>query len=293
MNIFQNKQDLNILQDLYQKKKLMRLIQFVFGCFIISIAYNIFITPNKLVAGGIGGIAVIINHLFGINNSTFIFIANAFLLIICYFLLGKERTGRTLLGAIIFPLFVRLTEDLNVWLQFDTSQLLLSTVFGGIIYGTGAGLVYKAGYSAGGTDIINQIISKYLKVSIGRSMLFVDGSIIILSGLFFGINKMIYSIIILYIISMISDRIVLGVSDNKMFFIITDEEEQIKNYIIEVLGHGVTVFKAKGGFKKEKENVLMTVLPTKDYYKLKEGIQNIDQEAFFIITDSYEVFGGE
>ena len=226
MNIFQNKQDLNILQDLYQKKKLMRLIQFVFGCFIISIAYNIFITPNKLVAGGIGGIAVIINHLFGINNSTFIFIANAFLLIICYFLLGKERTGRTLLGAIIFPLFVRLTEDLNVWLQFDTSQLLLSTVFGGIIYGTGAGLVYKAGYSAGGTDIINQIISKYLKVSIGRSMLFVDGSIIILSGLFFGINKMIYSIIILYIISMISDRIVLGVSDNKMFFIITDEEEQ-------------------------------------------------------------------
>lgn len=293
MNIFKNKQDLNILQDLYQKKKLMRLIQFVFGCFIISIAYNIFITPNKLVAGGIGGIAVIINHLFGINNSSFIFIANAFLLIICYLLLGKERTGRTLLGAIIFPLFVRLTEDLNVWLQFDTSQLLLSTVFGGIIYGTGAGLVYKAGYSAGGTDIINQIISKYLKVSIGRSMLFVDGSIIILSGLFFGINKMIYSIIILYIISMISDRIVLGVSDNKMFFIITDEEEEIKNYIIEVLGHGVTVFKAKGGFKKEKENVLMTVLPTKDYYKLKEGIQNIDQEAFFIITDSYEVFGGE
>ena len=69
--------------------------------------------------------------------------------------------------------------------------------------------------------------------------------------------------------------------------------DRIKKYIIEVLGHGVTVYKAKGGFKKEKENVLMTVLPTKDYYKLKEGIQNIDQEAFFIITDSYEVFGGE
>ena len=292
MNILKNKQDFSI-KALYEKNKLMRLIQFVLGCFIISVAYNVFVTPNKMVAGGIGGIAVIINHLTGISNSNFIFIANAFLIVLCYFALGKEKAAKTLLGAIIFPLFIRLTENLNVWLQFDTTQLLLSTVFGGIIYGIGAGFVYKTGYSAGGTDIINQIISKYFKVSIGRSMLFVDGSIVVLSGLFFGINKMIYSIIILNIISRIADRIILGVSDNKMFFIITDEEERIKKYIIEVLGHGVTVYKAKGGFKKEKENVLMTVLPTKDYYKLKEGIHNIDQEAFFIITDSYEVFGGE
>lgn len=292
MSILKNKQEFSI-KALYEKNKLMRLIQFVLGCFIISVAYNVFVTPNKMVAGGIGGIAVIINHLTGISNSNFIFIANAFLIVVCYFALGKEKAAKTLLGAIIFPLFIRLTENLNVWLQFDTTQLLLSTVFGGIIYGIGAGFVYKTGYSAGGTDIINQIISKYFKVSIGRSMLFVDGSIVILSGLFFGINKMIYSIIILNIISRIADRIILGVSDNKMFFIITDEEERIKEYIIEVLGHGVTVYKAKGGFKKEKENVLMTVLPTKEYYKLKEGIHNIDQEAFFIITDSYEVFGGE
>ena len=292
MNILKNKQEFSI-KALYEKNKLMRLIQFVLGCFIISVAYNVFVTPNKMVAGGIGGIAVIINHLTGISNSNFIFIANAFLIVLCYFALGKEKAAKTLLGAIIFPLFIRLTENLNVWLQFDTTQLLLSTVFGGIIYGIGAGFVYKTGYSAGGTDIINQIISKYFKVSIGRSMLFVDGSIVVLSGLFFGINKMIYSIIILNIISRIADRIILGVSDNKMFFIITDEEERIKEYIIEVLGHGVTVYKAKGGFKKEKENVLMTVLPTKEYYKLKEGIHNIDQEAFFIITDSYEVFGGE
>ena len=292
MNILKNKQEFSI-KALYEKNKLMRLIQFVLGCFIISVAYNVFVTPNKMVAGGIGGIAVIINHLTGISNSNFIFIANAFLIVLCYFALGKEKAAKTLLGAIIFPLFIRLTENLNVWLQFDTTQLLLSTVFGGIIYGIGAGFVYKTGYSAGGTDIINQIISKYFKVSIGRSMLFVDGSIVVLSGLFFGINKMIYSIIILNIISRIADRIILGVSDNKMFFIITDEEERIKKYIIEVLGHGVTVYKAKGGFKKEKENVLMTVLPTKEYYKLKEGIHNIDQEAFFIITDSYEVFGGE
>ena len=124
-------------------------------------------------------------------------------------------------------------------------------------------------------------------------MLFSDGLIVLSSGLFFGINSMMYSIIILYIISLISDRVVLGISDSKIFYIITDREEEIKNFIIKYLNHGVTVFKAKGGYSKNKENVLMAVLPTKDYYRLKEGIKQIDKEAFFIVTDTYEVFGGE
>ena len=171
------KKNLKMIQDLYEKKRLKRLFQFVFGCFIISLAYNIFIVPNNLVAGGIGGVAVIINHLFGISNSTFIFIANGLLLVISYLLLGKEQTRRTLLGAILFPLFILLTENINVWLQFDTTEYLLSTLFGGILYGLGLGFVLKAGFSTGGTDIINHIISRYFKISIGKSMLFVDGSI--------------------------------------------------------------------------------------------------------------------
>ena len=104
---------------------------------------------------------------------------------------------------------------------------------------------------------------------------------------------MLYSILILYIISIMSDRILLGISDNKMFYILTDNEDEIKKYIIDELNHGVTTFKATGGFGKEKKSVIMTVLPTKDYYVLKEGIHKIDKEAFFIVTDSYEVFGGE
>lgn len=102
-----------------------------------------------------------------------------------------------------------------------------------------------------------------------------------------------YSVIILYIISVMSDRIILGISDSKAFYIVTDEEEAIKEYILKYLNHGVTVFNAKGGLAKEKHNVLMCVLPTKDYYKLKEGIAQIDPEAFFVVTDAYEVFGGE
>ena len=162
-----------------------------------------------------------------------------------------------------------------------------------MLYGFGAGLVFKAGFTTGGTDIVNQIISKYFKTSLGKSMLFSDGLIVLCSGLFFGINSMLYSIIILYIISLLSDRVVLGTSDNKMFYIVTKKDEEVKEFILKYLNHGVTIFKGKGGYSKNNENVLMAVLPTKDYYRLKEGINEIDKDAFFIVTDSYEVFGGE
>jgi uncharacterized membrane-anchored protein YitT (DUF2179 family) len=293
MNIFSKTKDIRVVEYINKKSYMKRLIQFIIGCFIVSLAYNIFIAPNDLVPGGVGGIAIVLNNLFGLENSTTIFILDIILLIISYFLLGKEKTKASILGSILFPIFVKLTEYVNVWLRIDTSQILLSAIFGGILYGFGAGLVFKAGFTTGGTDIINQIISKYCKISLGKSMLFSDGLIVLSSGIFFGINSMMYSIVILYIISLISDRVVLGISDSKVFFIVTEKDEEVRQYIIKYLGHGVTIFKAKGGFKKSTENVLMAVLPTKDYFRLKEGINEIDKDAFFIVTDTYEVFGGE
>ena len=293
MNVFSKNKDLKFVEYINRKSYVKRIIQFIVGCFIISLAYNIFIVSNKLIPGGVGGIAIILNEFFGINNSISIFIMNVFLIAVSYFTLGKEKTKASILGAIFFPLAVALTEHINVWLEIDTSQMLLSAVFGGILYGFGAGLVFKAGFTTGGTDILNQVISKYAKISLGKSMLFCDGLIVLSSGIFFGINSMMYSIIILYIISLISDRVVLGVSDSKVFYIVTDRDEEIKNYILKYLGHGVTIYKAKGGFKRKNENMLMAVLPTKDYYRLKEGIKEIDKNAFFIVTDTYEVFGGE
>ena len=293
MNVFSKTKDIRFVEFINKKSYTKRLVQFVIGCFIVSLAYNIFIAPNNLVPGGVGGIAIIINNLFNIPNSTVIMILNIFLLIASLILLGKDKTKATVLGSILFPIFIKLTEHVNVWLQIDTSQVLLSAIFGGIIYGFGAGLVFKAGFTTGGTDIINQIISKYLKKSMGQSMLVSDGLIVLSSGLFFGMNSMMYSILILYIISLISDRVVLGISDSKAFFIITNKDEEIREYILKKLGHGVTIFKARGGYKRKDENMLMTVLPTKDYYQLKEGIKKIDKNAFYIITDTYEVFGGE
>lgn len=293
MNVFSTTKNLSVLSSLEKKNYLKRIIQFMIGCFIVSIAYNIFVVDNKIVPGGVGGIAVIINNLFGIENTITIIVLNIFLLILSFILLGKEKTRKSIFGTILFPLFIKLTENFNVWLEIDNTNILLSVLIGGILYGIGAGLVFKAGFTTGGTDILNQIISKYAKISIGNSMLMSDGTIVLSSGVFFGIDIMLYSIVILYIISYISDRIILGISDNKMFYIITNKDNEIKDFILNKLNHGVTIFKASGGYKKEKGNVLMTVLPTKDFYTLRTGIKKIDNSAFFIVTDAYELYGGE
>ena len=293
MKWFSKKNDLKILEKINSKSSIKRHLQLLIGCLLIATSYNLFLVPNNIVAGGVAGFAIIINYLFNIDNSLVILIGSIILLILSYFLLGKEKTKATILGSLLFPICVNLTKNIGNIIDIDTNQLLLISVFGGVVYGFGAGLIYKAGFTTGGTDIINQILSKYLKISMGNSMLYCDGTIVLLTAFVFGPTQFMYSIIILYVISYMSDRVILGVSDSKAFYIVTEEEEKIKEYILKYLNHGVTVFNAKGGYAKENQKVLMCVLPTKDYYKLKEGIHEIDPHSFFVVTDAYEVFGGE
>ena len=293
MNFFSQTRNFKILERINEKARTKRLISFILGSLILAISYNLFLAPNKLVAGGVSGIAIILNSLFKIDHFIVILSLNISLLILRYFLLGKEKTRASILGSLVFPFFIKLTSDIGQIIDIDTSQLLISAVFGGVLYGLGIGMIFKAGYTSGGTDILNQILNKYFKLSIGKSMLYTDGTITLSSALVFGTNKMMYAIIVLYIVSIMSDRVILGISDSKAFYIVTDEEKAIKDYILKYLNHGVTVFNAKGGYAKEKQNVLMCVLPTKDYYRLKTGILEIDPEAFFVVTDAYEVFGGE
>lgn len=293
MRLFSKLRNKRIIERIQKKTMFNRYFNLILGCLLVAIAYNLFLASNNIVAGGIGGIAIILNEVLGISNSLVILFFDILLLLLSYILLGKEKTKATILGSLLFPILVELTSNINSLIKLDTSQLLLSAVFGGVLYGFGLGMIFKAGFTTGGTDILNQIISKYLKIGIGKSMLICDGSIVLLSGLVFGPTRVMYSVIVLYIISLISDRVILGVSDSKAFYIVTDEEDAIKEYILKVLNHGVTVFNAKGGFTKGKQTVLMCVLPTKDYYRLKAGITEIDHNAFVVVTDAYEVFGGE
>ncbi len=283
----------NILASIYQHGKVKRYMQFVFGCLLVALAFNLFFSPNDIVAGGVSGLSIILNYYFGIEPSIIILISNALLLLLSYFVLGKEVTKANLLGSILFPIFVNLTQHISTYISFQQSEMLLIAVFGGLLQGLGAGLIFKAGFSTGGTDILNMIVSKKFKMSMGNSMLCTDG-LIVLAGFFvFGFNKLMYALIVLYIISVFTDRVILGISDSKAFYIITKDEKNVKDFVLNKMHHGVTVFEAYGGYESEKQNVLMCVIPTKDYYLLKEGIHRIDKQAFFVVTDAYQVFGGE
>ncbi len=278
--------------EIKHKIKVKELIEFIFGCFLVALAFNLFMSPNNLVAGGISGLSLVLKHFFGLNPSMIISISNVFLIILSFLLLGKEKTKMSILGSILFPAFVSMTEHLSTYISFKESEMILIAIFGGVLQGIGAGLIFRAGYSTGGTDILNMIISKIFKISLGNSMFFTDGTIIVIGAFVFGFNHLMYSLIILYLISTLTDKVVLGISDSKAFYIITSKEKEVKAFVINELKHGVTEFKVKGGYNLENQTVLMSVIPTREYYKLKEGIHNIDKNAFFVAMDSYEVRGG-
>lgn len=294
MSIFHKKENnINILATIEEKYKLRRYAEMIIGILIVAFAFNIFLLPNDIVFGGVSGLSIIVKDYLPIEPSTFILISSLLLLVVSYIFLGKEKTKGSIVGSILFPIFVNLTANLNQYINIDNSNILLSVIFGGILYGFGAGLVFKAGFTTGGTDIINQIVSKYAHVSMGNAILMSDGLIVLAGGFFFGITKLMYAIIVVYISGLITDRVLLGISNSKAFYIITNEDEKIRDYLLNELHHGVTIFSVKGGYTHKKDEVILCVVPTNEYYRVKEGIREIDDQAFFVICDAYEVFGGE
>ena len=239
------------------------------------------------------GVGVIFNSIFGIDPSTVILIGSLILLCMSYFLLGKEKTMNSILGSLAVPFMIKVTQFIPQYIKIDTQDPLLLTLFGATITGFGLGLVFKAGYTTGGTDILNQIVSKYFHMSLGSAMYCTDGLIVASSFFFFGASKLLYSIISLYIISIMTDKVILGISSSKAFYIITDHETAVKKFIMEHLSHGVTVLDGRGGFTGNHQKVIMCIIPTKEYFVAKEGIRAIDNNAFFLVTDAYEVSGGE
>lgn len=277
----------------FSKKNIIRVLYFILGIFLFSFSFNFFLLPNNLVFGGVSGLSIIFHKVFDINTSLFVFIVNMALLFISFPILGKKKSLATICGSILLPIIMELTSLLTPYIVFDEMELFMSVLVGGIVAGTGVGLVYRSGFTTGGTDIINQIIHKYLKLSMGKAMLITDGLIVTSSIFVFGVTKFLYAIVVLYIMTVMTDRVILGVGKSKAFYIVTEKTQEVKKYIIDTLGHGVTVFDAVGGYSKENQKVIFCVIPTRDYFYLKEGISKIDEDSFFVVTDAYEVSGGE
>ena len=218
MNLFRKKLNINkLIKEINSKDYTKRFLIMLCGLFISSFAFNLFFAPNNIVVGGISGLSLIIKEYFHIKPSLFISIASVFLIIISFIFIGKEKTLNTLIVVIIYPIFIEATSKITNHIDLETSSLLLTIIFGGALDGLASGLILKEGFSAGGTQIITQIMYKYLHMSLGKSSLIVNSLIITTAIFTFGITKSMYAVIALYISSTITDRVILGVSNNKSF----------------------------------------------------------------------------
>lgn len=269
------------------KKQIQETLYVTVGSFLLAVSINTILLPNKIVAGGANGISVVINYLFGINPALVLYAINIPLLVLCFLLLGKEVGIKTIYGSLLYPFFVAITTDLPAL----THNIFLATLFGGILTGIGLGLEFRGNASTGGTAIISQIVNKYFKISLGVSILFVDG-LVILSALYvFNTDTVLYSLICLYIIGRVVDFVQLGFVRSKNVLIISPKYAEIKEKILVDLDKGITMIPIEGGYQQNKSMLMMTVVSEKDFIKIKENVLAIDEHAFIVSMNASEVFG--
>ncbi|MCI8347191.1 MAG: YitT family protein [Bacilli bacterium] len=281
-----------IIAIIKKKKLISRYVMLVITLLISAFLFNFLIVPTKIVTGGVNGVALLMNHLYDFDNSVVILGVSIILLIFSLLFLGLERTSGSIVATILYPLLVKVTSLLTENIHIDTSDMVLIAIFIGVIGGLANGLMYKTGFSNGGLPIISQILYEKFKIPISKSSFVINGTIVFVGGMFFGWTMVMYAMIILFINSFVLDRVMLGVSNNKAFYIITSQSEEVKTYIIKHLKHSVTVFDVKGGFMERKRMVLLTVIPSREYFRVTQGIKEIDSDVFFLTCDAYQVEGG-
>ncbi len=271
--------------------KIQKVSLFIIGTFLSALAFNLFLAPYNIVTGGISGVSLVVSKFYKIDISLFVLILSLSFLFLSLILLDKKSTLRTVAGSLLFPFFLKSTAHITNLINLGNTNIVVILLYGGIISGFATGLILKTGYTTGGFQVLYQIVHKYFKISIGNASLICNGLLIIFGGLVYGMSNLLYAIVVLYISSLITDRVILGVSDRKSFYIVTEHEKEIREFIVNKMHHSFTVVDVKGGYSNDKKKMLMCVIPTYEYVFMKEVILSIDKDAFFLITDAYETLG--
>lgn len=282
-----------VIQAVREKNKFYRIFLLFISLLISAVIYNMFLLPLNIVTGGTGGIAQLTKHVFNIDPAFMVLILSILCLVVSIMFLDFDKTASTLVTTFLYPALVKITEPLINIIPIETNDIFIVVIITGVILGVSNGLMYKSGYSNGGLTVITQTLYKYFNISVAKSGFVLNIAIVLAGGFFFGVTSTMYAIISLYIRSIITDKVLLGTSNNKAFYIITSEEEQVEKFVIDELGHNATIFDVKGAFLEKKRRVILTVIPTREYFKVTEGIKLIDENAFFVVTDSYQVAGGK
>ena len=262
-----------------------------FGSTMYSIGLHCFSAPNNIAAGGVAGISTLVNAVADINIGILYGAINVPLIIIGFIFLGKKMMIKTFFSVLVTTFMT--DYGLSSVPAYQNGDRLLASVFAGIFFGIGLGIVYLREGTTGGTDIINKLINKkYPHFSLGVIMLGTDAVIICASMLVYGtIEAGLYAIIAIFICSKVMDMILYGSFEGKMLLIFSDKYHEISEFVMKNLNRGVTWLNATGAYSERNKQVICCAVHKSEYTKIKRKVKEIDPHAFIIITNAGEVLG--
>ncbi len=259
------------------------------GAILTAVALNMFLIPNKVAAGGVSGMATVLHYLVGAPVGVTMLALNIPLFLASVKVLGARFGLRTLFGAVILSAAIDLTAPYTPVLTHD---LLLSSLYGGVLSGVGMGIVFRFGGTTAGTDLAAAIINKLTRISIGQALLSVDFFVIASAGIAFKSAELsLYALISLWLTSHIIDLVQEGPSTAKAFLIVSDAAEEVARRIMADMDRGVTFLQGRGGYTSQARDVLFCVVSASEVVRLKELVTGIDPTAFVIVADAHEVMG--
>jgi uncharacterized membrane-anchored protein YitT (DUF2179 family) len=275
-------------KSLTKKKLAQRTFFIIFGAILMGVGIEEFLVPNKILDGGIVGISIILSHLTGVRLGIFIFILNIPFFFIGYKQIGKTFALSTLLGIAVLSVTTALLHNVPVF----TEDLLLATVFGGIVLGVGVGIVIRYGGSLDGTEIMAIIVNKRMPFSVGEIIMFFNVFIFITAGFVFGWDRAMYSLLAYYIAFKTIDIVIAGLDESKSAWIISEKHHELGEAIMARLGRGVTYLNGEGAYTGDDKKVIFCVITRLEEAKLKEIVEEIDPSAFLAVANIAEVRGG-
>ena len=271
-------------------KKIREYALTTLGIVLTAIALEYFFFPNDIAAGGVSGIALVINGVTGWNISIMVFILNIILFILAFLVLGKGFGGKSIYATIMLSVVMELIEKVfNPGMLTD--NMFLASFFGSALLAMGSAIVFHQGASTGGTSILAAIISKFTSLGVGTSLLLNDSIICLLAINVFGIDKGLFGFFSLILIGLLIDKFIDGFNTCKQVFIITSKAEMVVNFINKDINRGCTVLNGKGGYTDSEVKIVYTVLSSNQFITLKSFIKENNPEAFITVNDSKEVLG--
>lgn len=279
-------------EKVFSKKWLINYALIAIGAFIMAAGFVFFITPYKIVPGGVYGISIVLHHMFDTPVGWVALCFDVPLTIIGIKVLGPRFGAKTVVGFILTAVFVELLTYLYGEIPLVEGDALLSSIFGGVLIGFGLGLIFKAKATSGGSDIVAMIISKYTKLPLGQLMIVVDSAIVLVGLLVFKDWKIpLYSLIVIFICGKMIDLVLQGISYDKTVFIISDRFEDIRNKIINDLNRGGTFIKGSGMFNNAEKTIIFAVVNRRELAMLQDYINKIDPKAFLTVFNANEIIG--